>query len=234
MRGRRRTRVMQTPRSLLLPPLFGAAALLALTILGPAAQAQAGGQAKPAGRRPPRRSPRRRRRRPDPGRGEPGRRPQRKSRGDAVHGPLAIPGPGGHVTDTYTLKVPTSEQDYGKYSSDGGLRCEHPHLHAQGRLHLCRGESPGQERPENRPSNSGATSGTPRRPWPTRRGAPTRPSPTTCCPGRLGHQAAPARRGSGDDRPVRRAQGTELKDLVFTLNNWSDMKGKEVRVSLNK
>jgi hypothetical protein len=226
---------MQTPRSLLLPPLFGAAALLALTILGPAAQAQAGGQAKPARTKAAKKKP-----------------PAKTPAGRITGGANQVEGLNGkvgemlftgrwrfqvqevNVTDAYTLKVPTSEQDYGKYSSvadyDANTRTFTPkegYTFVAVRALVKNGQKTTQQ--------LGCYLGDPKTAVADTKGGSYPPVAYDML-SQGAWVTKPLLPGAGQEMTVLFAvpKGTELKDLVFTLNNWSDMKGKEVRVSLTK
>jgi hypothetical protein len=139
-----------------------------------------------------------------------------------------------NTVDSYTLKVPTSEQDYGKYNSvaeydlkthvftpkegyqivavkalvKNGQKTTQQLGCYLGELHTAIADTKGGSYPPFAYDmlSQGA--------WVTK----------------------PLLPGAGQEMTVLFAvpTGTELKDVVFTLNNWSDIKGKDVRISLSK
>lgn len=226
---------MQTPRRLMRFPLLGAAALLALGAPGPTAQAQAGGQAKPARAKAAKKKP-----------------PAKKPAGQIPGGANQVEGLNGkvgqmlftgrwrfqvqevNVTDTYTLKVPTSEQDYGKYSSAADYDLTtHTFTPKEGytfvavRALVKNGQKSTQQ--------LGCYLGDPKTAVADTKGGSYPPIAYDML-SQGAWVTKPLLPGAGQEMTVLFAvpRGTEIKDLVFTLNNWSDMKGKEVRVSLSK
>ena len=138
------------------------------------------------------------------------------------------------MVDSYTLKVPTSEQDYAKYhdvaeydSATHTFKPKEGYTFVAVNALVKNGQTSTQQLgcylgdPKTAVTDNKENSYPPiaydmvsKGAWVTR----------------------PLLPGSGEQMTVLFAvpKGTELKDLVFSLNNWSDSKGKDVRISLAK
>ena len=138
------------------------------------------------------------------------------------------------TVDSYTLKVPTSEQDYAKYhdvadydSATHTFKAKEGYTFVAVKALVKNAQTSTQQ--------LGCYLGDPKTAV-TDNKANSYPPIAYDMMSKGAWNTKPLLPGSGEDLTVLFAvpKGTELKDLVFSLNNWSDMKGKDVRVSLTK
>lgn len=138
------------------------------------------------------------------------------------------------TVDSYTLKVPTSEQDYGKYHDVADLDdATHTFKPKEGYTFVA--VKALVKNAQTSTQQLGCYLGDPKTAV-TDNKANSYPPIAYDMLSKGAWVTKPLLPGSGEELTVLFAvpKGTELKDLVFSLNNWSDNKGKDVRISLTK
>lgn len=138
------------------------------------------------------------------------------------------------TSDSYTLKVPTSEQDYAKYHDVADYdSATHTFKPKEGYAFVA--VKALVKNAQTSTQQLGCYLGDPKTAV-TDNKANSYPPIAYDMLSKGAWVTKPLLPGSGEELTVLFAvpKGTELKDLVFSLNNWSDNKGKDVRVSLTK
>jgi len=138
------------------------------------------------------------------------------------------------TVETYTLTVPTSEQDYSKYASSATLDDKTKSFTPKEGQTLVAVKAL-VKNAQTSTQQLGCYLGDPKTAIADTKGNSYPPIAYDMI-SKGAWVTKPLLPGSGEELTVLFAvpKGTELKDLIFSLYNWSDIKGKEVRVSLVK
>jgi hypothetical protein len=138
------------------------------------------------------------------------------------------------TVDSYTLTVPTSEQDYGKYATSAEFDSTTKTFKPREGLTFVVVKAL-VKNAQTSTQQLGCYLGDPKTAIADTKGN-SYPPIVYDMMSKGAWNTKPLLPGSGEELTVLFAvpKGTELKDLIFSLYNWSDIKGKEVRVSLAK
>ena len=138
------------------------------------------------------------------------------------------------TVDTYTLTVPTSDQDYGRYAPSATFDDKTKTFAPKEGLTFVAVKAL-VKNAQTSTQKLGCYLGDPKTAIADTKGNSYPPIAYDMI-SQGAWVTKPLLPGSGEELTVLFAvpKGTELKDLIFSLYNWSDIKGKEVRVSLVK